>query len=845
MFAFEKSAADDASKQACRQIMQRIYSEEPSYWPHGCDLDLFANSGDSVFMVRKASTGEPVGFTGWQERWDKGVKVGYYAIGILPEYRRNGHAKAAISELLRKNAANVDCVRAFVMPHNQPSLELARSLDVPVVKVASRMAKAMPWLKGLGYAAAGALPAWAGDKYYYSKHYGDDAAARGVSGVLNSGIGVGMLHAALSKNPSLFSTLTLGVPLKEVSVNLWADYPKLKNQLGGGSAPAALPSTGGGGWSGKEKAGLIAALGLGGLGVTAGAMGIARALSAASQKRDGGRIQVRLPTRNPKDQETMLDVPVGDAALPPTLQGRLMRDVRRKLRQETKERTWARGEDHKLLTHRGGGETDMEDDLLKDAAMLCKLAAMSSGASGASSMKSPVQPIKSLQFQSSLGGGTGSPFGGDPQNPEQAMQQQEQQKQVETMQKDLDGSDQKLRQAEQDQIANHAEVQKRDVQIAAMEERMKTMQQAGKQVSAPDPYLKALQTQTKQLTTRAKGVLSKLASVDVTFALRVLRTIKQAKYEPYTPDAGNSGEGAHYRGIHGPGSMGRAFTDFAFNDGQSNVDNAYNAFAPTKKPGDDWTLGDTFKQWGANAAGTGAKAWNFITSPFRYVGRQAARASSRLGDFGAQAHQAGYNPLNIPTKAYGELAGGLWDTTKAIGAGYLGARGLGMAASPLLSRVGLSRLAGGASSNLGRLGMAAGLGGMLMEPGDGSSSTPSPVAESGGSALPAEVAARASNPMDTVNAFGHTGAANLLQQGGHMMPPEMRGESPFYQQATNYKTPLVGHGMRLAGDMLGGRPSPNLSFQNFADISPGMDLAAPAGGAGGMSNRISQLLGLL
>jgi RimJ/RimL family protein N-acetyltransferase len=109
--------------------MKQIYDEDPSYWPHGLDINGFDGG---AYLVRQASTGRPVGFVGWQERNEDFKKVGSYAVGILPEFRGNGMAKKAISNLLREKSAGVDKVKACVCPHNKPSLSLAEALGVPV-----------------------------------------------------------------------------------------------------------------------------------------------------------------------------------------------------------------------------------------------------------------------------------------------------------------------------------------------------------------------------------------------------------------------------------------------------------------------------------------------------------------------------------------------------------------------------------------------------------------------------------------------------------------------------------------------------------------------------------------
>lgn len=124
---FDKAASSD--KETCRSIMRQIYEEDPSYWPYGLDMDGL--DGGS-YLVRQASTGKPVGFVGWQERREGLDKVGSYAIGILPEFRGNGMAKKAIAKLIQEKAAGVDKVRAYVKPHNQPSLDLAKSLGIEI-----------------------------------------------------------------------------------------------------------------------------------------------------------------------------------------------------------------------------------------------------------------------------------------------------------------------------------------------------------------------------------------------------------------------------------------------------------------------------------------------------------------------------------------------------------------------------------------------------------------------------------------------------------------------------------------------------------------------------------------
>jgi RimJ/RimL family protein N-acetyltransferase len=121
---------DPDARRECEGIMNQIYKEDPSYWPYGLNVD---GHDGGVYMIRQASTDKAVGFVGWQERKQGHHKVGLYSVGVLPEFRGNGYARDAVGQLLREKSAGVDRVQAFILPHNKPSLALARSLDIPVV----------------------------------------------------------------------------------------------------------------------------------------------------------------------------------------------------------------------------------------------------------------------------------------------------------------------------------------------------------------------------------------------------------------------------------------------------------------------------------------------------------------------------------------------------------------------------------------------------------------------------------------------------------------------------------------------------------------------------------------
>ena len=122
-----KSASSDVD--ICRDIMKTIYAENPSHWPYGLTPE---HADGGAYLIRKASSMEPVGFVGWQERFENGEKVGSYAIGILPEHRSQGYAKQAVTEIIRQKRAHVDRVVANIMPDNDRSKRLASRLGIEI-----------------------------------------------------------------------------------------------------------------------------------------------------------------------------------------------------------------------------------------------------------------------------------------------------------------------------------------------------------------------------------------------------------------------------------------------------------------------------------------------------------------------------------------------------------------------------------------------------------------------------------------------------------------------------------------------------------------------------------------
>lgn len=127
---FDAQVKEASSMDEARELMGRIYQENPSYWPYGLSTTSW-NGG--LWLIRDAGTQKAAGFVGWQEFNEGGKRVGYYGIGMLPEFRKKGYAAEAVAKIIQEKRASVDAVRAFIMPHNGPSHALARTLGVEVV----------------------------------------------------------------------------------------------------------------------------------------------------------------------------------------------------------------------------------------------------------------------------------------------------------------------------------------------------------------------------------------------------------------------------------------------------------------------------------------------------------------------------------------------------------------------------------------------------------------------------------------------------------------------------------------------------------------------------------------
>lgn len=113
------------------------------------------------------------------------------------------------------------------------------------------------------------------------------------------------------------------------------------------------------------------------LGIGAGALGLgglATAKYLAAKNREmGGKVRVTLPTKDPNDRETEVEMPLDDVDISPAQRERLSRDVRKRVRSETRERTLKLDpETHKLIpfadwkARYGKGRTEEEVKVASD-----------------------------------------------------------------------------------------------------------------------------------------------------------------------------------------------------------------------------------------------------------------------------------------------------------------------------------------------------------------------------------------------------------------------------------------------------------------------------------------------
>jgi hypothetical protein len=342
-------AAAPSDLPVVERIMDYIHKEDPSYWPYGLATDQF-NGG--LYLVKKSSSDAPVGFVGWQKFAEAGRDIGYYAIGILPEYRQQGFAKQAVTQVIREIGNQCDEVKAMVMTHNQPSKALARSLSIPMIEKLAMEKEAMTGKAQALHAALGAL----GSAAFFDQTANPDrtlastfqpwkwdkerALMGGMNAILGGlggqQIGQGMFVPGKSKSVYAGLSALALAPTKDLALKGVGTLHNVDE------AAKKFAETGGGEIRNIPPAAL---LGAGGLGLGALALLAYSAKRKADHRDDSlalqskGRVKITLPTKSPGDNETEVELPFDDLNLSQALRGRLGRDTRRRLYSETKQRT--------------------------------------------------------------------------------------------------------------------------------------------------------------------------------------------------------------------------------------------------------------------------------------------------------------------------------------------------------------------------------------------------------------------------------------------------------------------------------------------------------------------------
>ncbi len=553
----KQAAADDAGVD---KLLREIYEENPRFWPHGLSR---AHFDGGLYLLSKQAGEEPVGFVGWQERQEGSRKIGYYSVGVLPEHRRKEYAKRAVSTLLQEKSASVDEVRAMIVSGNIPSKALAGNLEGVVVlqkEASGRASLASVLLGGIGNAAM-----WdqAGDPHHRdiksTAKFWEWDKERALQGILNAALGMaggGMIHHGINKRTPMtsvagISTMALS-PVKDLSMKGLSTLHNVDRASAAATSALTAP---------KETTTQPAPPPLipkevlyGGLGLGAAGLGIAGIMSALRLRAEqakadaarGGRIRVTLPTKNPGDSETTIDLPTENFDLSKSLYGRLKRDTRSRLLSETRQRTRHRKpkdpnnltekerEDMELAREQAELEQELDkaarfrlQNLFKSSAAIAVPSPPAQGTNPALRMS---QQAMAAQQQAQGASTDANPqiaqaeqaAAAAEQNAQAQVAQEQQKQQAEAMQRDqahqqeLAKKDQEVFQARQEIEMNKMEVEKAKVELELAKAKMEAAQELEENKKSMTSALtqgddSAVARMTKQRLSRIGGMLKKVA----------------------------------------------------------------------------------------------------------------------------------------------------------------------------------------------------------------------------------------------------------------------------------------------------------------------------------------------
>lgn len=355
MYELRQAAGFPQDKVA--SVLEAIRSERPEHWPYGLTPGHFQDG--NLWVLAKSASGDPVGFVGWQEREEHGERVGLYSVGLLPEYRRMGLAKQAVSHVVGGKRASVDRVEALVVKTNEPSKALAQAVGVKV-----KEARFGPWVKALLTGADDAYMSGLGG-FGRSALYGGRSA---LSGAATAG-GMEALYRTLDPDNQHMGSearnAMLGYNFALGALGPFVRMPGTKGFTGAipGIAPAALgavakdtllvgqkfmqdtaPQLSRIGQGSKALPAILAslaALGAGGLiykGLRDSKPEPGENNITMIQPPERGRIRIALPTSNPGDKETVVELPLDTPVLSRSMGSGLERDIRRRIGHELKSR---------------------------------------------------------------------------------------------------------------------------------------------------------------------------------------------------------------------------------------------------------------------------------------------------------------------------------------------------------------------------------------------------------------------------------------------------------------------------------------------------------------------------
>lgn len=350
--AFQVKHASTDKLQDTERVMRAIYEESPSFWPYGLDVAGY----DDLYMVTKKGSDEPVGFVGWQVIHKDMQKVGYYSMGILPQYRRNGFAKKAVSILLEKKAKEVDSVRALIMENNQPSINLAKELGAHIEiksqadfhkaasisaggKAAGKISKKLLGTSILGgtlLGGPGVDYGFHGDEegYRVQDMFSGASPERQHRAKMNTALGA-LAGLITPFSPAAGLSAGLAIPAKDLIFKGVRTLDKADESLDPLSTLLENNKDSKGSTELARKLGPWVA----GAGLLTGAGMLAHArMTRADKNKEDRKIKVKLPS-DQFGETTEITVPWETEDISDSLRASLARDIRRRLVAGTKERT--------------------------------------------------------------------------------------------------------------------------------------------------------------------------------------------------------------------------------------------------------------------------------------------------------------------------------------------------------------------------------------------------------------------------------------------------------------------------------------------------------------------------